>query len=122
MLTLTPAAARQIHAALDQHPEDEQLALRVAAHVGADGELEFGMGFDEQRDGDLAFNDKGVDLLIGRPSQPLLNSTVLDYVEVEPGEFRFIFAPGGCGSAETRPNSAGGACGSGGCNRCGGAQ
>lgn len=120
MITLTPAAARQIHAASEQNAMDEGLALRVAAHMAHDGSIEFGMGFDEQRDGDHAFSDKGVNLLVGKPSQALLSGTVLDFVEVEPGDFRFVFEAGACDARAATPSS-GGACGSGGCNRCGGA-
>ena len=63
---------------------------------------------------------EGVTVLISHYSQDLLNGAVLDFVELNPGEFNFIFinptdseavpsadgcATGGCGS-----------CGSGGCH------
>jgi iron-sulfur cluster assembly protein len=113
MFRLTPAAADQIQLAARQSQAID-MALRVAARREADGNLEFGLGFDEPREGDLPLQMEGIDVLIGPPSQALLSDTVLDFVEVEPGDFQFVFMPqdepapasGGCASAQ------GGACGS----------
>ncbi|MEI8324468.1 MAG: hypothetical protein WCH44_03730 [Betaproteobacteria bacterium] len=46
MCSLTLAAARQIGAA---NASGENLALRIAARVGADGSLSYGMGFDNAK-------------------------------------------------------------------------
>ncbi len=120
MITLTPAAAQQLHAAMeDADTQAEGLALRLAAKVDEQGALEFGMGFDEQRQGDIAFDDKGVDMLVGEPSRELLQGTVLDYVEIEAGRHGFVLRPEE-DPAPSAPASTGG-CGSGGCSRCGGA-
>ncbi len=117
MISLTPAAAQQLHAAIDDaDAQDDGLALRLAARVGDDGEIEFGMGFDEQREGDLAFDDKGVNMLVGAPSRELLQDTVLDFVEVAPGNFGFVLRP----DETEAPPPAAGTCGSGGCSKCGG--
>lgn len=130
MISLTPAAARQIHAAFEDS-DAEQPVLRIAAHLGADGELEFGLGFDELREGDLSVEDKGIELLIGPPSQALLADTLLDFVEHAPGQFGFTLQPleleaestgsSGCGGQTIGVPPAGTTCGSGACNRCGGA-
>lgn len=117
MITLTPAAAQRLHAAFEDNAEDD-VALRIAARLADDGSLEIGMGFDDQRDGDLAFDDKGIAMLVGKPSQELLMGTVLDYLEVAPGSFRFVFAPA---TEDDAPPASGGTCGSGGCGKCGGA-
>ena len=63
MLTLTPAAAREIQAAALRSglPEDDW-ALRIAADVDAEGAIRFGLGFDEEREADLSFTDHVVDL------------------------------------------------------------
>jgi len=92
MMTLTVAAARQINAAAEDSAAGE-LGLRVAARRMPDGTLDYAMGFDEQREGDLVLDEKGVRLLIGTPSRELLAGTQIDYVEYEPGDFRFIFVP-----------------------------
>lgn len=116
MMSLTPAAARQIQDAIEQG-EYEGLGLRIAARQGSDGGIEYGMGFDEEREEDAAFIEKGVNLLVGEGSQALLEGTTLDFVEYQPGEFRFIFIPPQVESVAPPPST----CGSGGCNRCGGA-
>jgi iron-sulfur cluster assembly protein len=113
MFSLTPSAAEQISRAAEE--QSDSPALRVAAKLDSDGELVFGMGFDDERDDDLVVETIGVKVLIAPPSQPLLDQAALDFVEVNPGEFQFIFlnaqAPGSCGSA--------GLSGSGGCGSCG---
>jgi len=117
---MTPDAARQLHAAMeDADAQADGLALRLAARVDEQGAIEFGMGFDEQRQGDIAFDDKGVDMLVGEPSRALLQGTVLDYVEIEAGRYGFVLRP-----EEDAPYgmpAPTGGCGNGGCSRCGGA-
>jgi iron-sulfur cluster assembly protein len=113
MITLTAAAVRQIHASARAGGTGE-LALRVAAARAPDGSLQYGLGFDEAREGDLAIEQDGIELLIGRPSQGLLECTVIDFVEIETGEMRFIFV-----RADV-PAPDGGLCGGGGCTACGG--
>ena len=49
------------------------------------------MGFDEIGEGDTVVNSAGVDVLIAVSDKALLNGAVLDYVELEPGRFHFIF-------------------------------
>ena len=55
-------------------------------------------------------------MLIAPPSQPLLQDTVLDFVEIEPGEFNFVFAE----VEPAAPEAPAPGCGSGGCSKCGG--
>ena len=97
MFTLTPTAAEQIvRAAGGQTGNRGQPMLRVAAkYDDNDGELVYGMGFDEERDDDLVLDAGGIAILISPRSQPLLENTTLDFTEVQPGEFQFIFR-GGC--------------------------
>lgn len=117
MFTLTSAAAQQIRqAAIDSGSQD--MALRVAARRMADGSLDYGMGFDEAAEGDARLLIEDVAVLLAPPHAELLQDTVLDFVELEPGQFNFIFAQqesaftmGGCASS----GCGGGSCGSGGC-------
>ena len=112
MLSLTTTAAAQIlRAAADAGEGDA--ALRVAARREGDGTITFGKGFDEPREGDMPLQVQGVNLVIAPPSQPLLQDIVLDFVELEPGQFNFIFTP----EAEVADKPAK-ACGSGGCSTC----
>lgn len=119
MFTLTQAAAQQIHQAAAASAAQD-LALRIAARRAADGSIEYGMGFDDAQDEDLRLMLEGVAVVIADPHQPLLEGTVLDFVEIEPGAFNFIFIPGGTAAPEVA--STAGVCGSGGCGGggCGG--
>ncbi len=109
MFNLTPAAAEQIARAAAEQP-DRQRMLRVAAkHDEVDDELVYGMGFDEEREDDLVLDANGIVILISPLSQPLLENTTLDFSEVQPGEFQFIFRSGCTTPAATK-----------GCGSCGG--
>jgi iron-sulfur cluster assembly protein len=91
MIEITPAAADQIRAALSGQ-KDEGLALRVAARRRNDGETEYGMGLDERREQDEEIvTAAGITLLVSPPSLNAVAELVIDFVEVAPGEHRFIF-------------------------------
>ena len=107
MFTVTAAAAEQILRAAEQQAEGEAM-LRVAAKLGDEGKLLYGMGFDDEREEDTVVDCDGVSVLIAPPSLPLLDGATLDFVEVNAGEYQFIFV---------NPNEA---CdGNGGCGGCG---
>ncbi|WP_119289900.1 HesB/IscA family protein [Azohydromonas sediminis] len=113
MLTVTDAALEQIRSAALQG-RAVGMALRVAARRADDGSIEYGMGFDDTHDEDEALEFDGLTVVVAAASRPLLRGTTLDWVELEPGERRFIFIP----PADEAPPARG--CGSGGCSRCGG--
>lgn len=114
MFTLTSAAARQIQQAASAS-ESQDMALRIAARVDVDGSMQYGMGFDDPKDEDMKLDLDGVAVVIADESQALLDDTVLDYVELEPGEFNFIFIDGSQSQGTPEPASSGG-CASGGCS------
>jgi iron-sulfur cluster assembly protein len=115
MFNITPAAATELLAAAARS-DAEGMALRIAARPLDDGTVEFGMGFDDERENDETADVNGLTVLLGAKSRPYLAATVLDYVEVEPGRYDFVFIA----ADEPPPQQSAGACGSGGCNRCGG--
>lgn len=118
MFQVTSAAAQQIRTAA-ACSEAIGLALRVAARQVADGSIEYGMGFDTPRDDDEPLQFDGLTVLVDPPCQPLLDATVLDWVELEPGAFAFIFIPPDVMPAGCQPEpAASGGCGSGGCGSC----
>jgi len=105
MITVTATAAEQIRTAATAADADG-LPLRIAARRDAEGSLEYAMGFDNARATDVVLTADGVDLVVAEVQSELLAGMTLDYVEFEPGDFRFIFinpndapAPqsGGCG-------------------------
>jgi iron-sulfur cluster assembly protein len=90
MFQVTPAAARQVREAAKQGGA-EGMALRLAAQQRPDGSFDYRMGFDEATDDDICFESEGVEVCIAPEHVPLLDAVVMDYVELEPGEQRFIF-------------------------------
>ncbi len=90
---VTPPAAEQIKSAAQQGEAAEEPNLRIAARSLSDGSIDYGMGFDEQREFDFELVSHGVNILIGPTSRALLEGVTLDFVELEPGQFHFIFIP-----------------------------
>lgn len=115
MFTVTHQAAVQIAKAAEASGA-QGLALRLAAKITPEGELKLGMGFDEPRVEDMEIVcPAGVNVVIGPRSWAILKGATMDYVELEPGRFGFVFIP----PADDAP-APGGGCGSGGCGRgCG---
>lgn len=90
LIRLTAAAAQQIAAAAQQ-AGGTGTALRIAPQRRADGGIDYRMGFDGAKPGDLEIVSAGVTLLVDQRDRPLVTGMTLDYVEIEPGDFRFIF-------------------------------
>lgn len=90
MFQITTDAARQIE---NQSKESnaEGMVLRIAAKTNQDGSFEYGMGFDEEKDHDFKMNLHGIHVVIDPQSQELLEDATLDFVELEPGQYNFIF-------------------------------
>ena len=118
MIVVTPDAAQQIRIAATQSDADE-LGLRIAARRGADGTIHYAMGFDEARGDDVVLPSDGIALVVSPEHRDLLDGMTLDYVEYEPGDFRFIFInPNDADAGAGTPAPQG--CGSGGCGCAGG--
>jgi iron-sulfur cluster assembly protein len=108
LVVVTPDAARQVAAAA-RAADADGLALRVAARREADGSLDYAMGFDNARKGDIAITSGGIALVVAEEHRELLAGMTLDYVELEPGDFRFIFInPNDAGPAVAPPAANGG--------------
>lgn len=115
MFSITSAAARQIQQAASAS-DAKEMALRVAAKIDADGCLQYGMGFDEPTEEDLKLDLEGIAIVLAGESQQLLFDTVLDFVELNPGEFNFIFMQTSHPACGADVNSGG--CASTGCAGC----
>jgi len=90
MITVTPQAAEQI-AKSAQQAGAGSACLRLAARLDDRGVIEYGMGFDDKTDGDANVDANGITILISPGSIELLTGATLDFVEINPGEWRFIF-------------------------------
>ena len=108
IVTVTPGAADQIIVAA-RAADADGLALRIAASRGPDGSLDYAMGFDNARKGDLALASEGIALVVAEEHRGLLAGMTLDFVELEPGDFRFIFInPNDANPTPTPPAADGG--------------
>ncbi|MFA7239147.1 MAG: iron-sulfur cluster biosynthesis family protein [Sulfuricellaceae bacterium] len=117
MITVTTSAAEQIRQAAANN-DAVGMALRIAARREFDGSIQYGMGFDDGTEEDIQVGaPEGMMVLVAPEHQELLTGATLDYVEMSPGDFRFIFI---------NPNDTGGSScstpkqGGGGCGGCGG--
>ncbi len=124
MISLTKTAAEQIQKAAELS-DAKNMGLRVAAKVNEDGALEFGMGFDQERESDSVVESWGLTLLVSHHSAPYLQDVTIDFAEVAPGEQRYVFMKpgaepptgGGCNTEDDKGGGCGsGDCGSGGCS------
>jgi iron-sulfur cluster assembly protein len=104
LIIVTPDAARQIVTAAGSS-DAGGLALRIAASREADGSLDYAMGFDNVRKGDITLTSEGIDLVVAEEHRELLAGMTLDFVEYEPGDFRFIFVNPNDAAAPAPPAS-----------------
>jgi len=91
MFKLTTAAAEQVLKAA-KHGNAEGMSLRLAAAQNADGSIDYRMGFEDSvGEDDIRFMSEGIDLVMSPEDAPLLDDTVMDYVEIDAGNPHFIF-------------------------------
>ncbi len=90
MITITKNAARQIKTSI-QESDAEGMALRIAAKRLGDGQFDYAMGFDHSDHNDSHSRSNGVEIVVGPTSTELLHNATLDYVQMDDGEYRFIF-------------------------------
>lgn len=91
MITITSNAARQIRQSAEQQADRKDIHLRLAARPNGQGGIEYGMGLDDQAEGDVQVVASEIKVLVAPGSVELLTGATLDYVEINPGEWRFIF-------------------------------
>ena len=90
MITVSPAAAEQIRKSAKDNGS-ENMCLRVAARVTPDEALDYGMGFDAEKEGDIKNTSEGIDIVVAPNHADLVQGMHIDYVELETGEHNFIF-------------------------------
>lgn len=90
MITITDSAAAQIKLSAEQS-KTEGMALRIAATRNQDNSIHYGMGFDDVKEDDVSITSEDIEIIVAPSSAKLLNNTVVDFVELEPDNFQFIF-------------------------------
>jgi iron-sulfur cluster assembly accessory protein len=78
VVSLTGDAAAETRSLLAR-PENAGKTLRIFVEQGGCSGMQYGMVFDEKRDGDLAFEQHGVDVLVDAFSAQYLRGTVVDF-------------------------------------------
>jgi iron-sulfur cluster assembly protein len=105
MITLTDNAAEKVREFLaGQAAIAETAGLRVGVRGGGCSGFQYALAFDEQRDGDTVFEDKGIRLLVDDPSLAYVRGSVIDFVDGLQGagfkvENPNVIAACGCGSS-----------------------
>lgn len=90
MITITPAAAAQIKLSAEQG-KTAGMSLRIAATRNDDNSIHYGMGFDDSKEDDVTVKADDIDIIVSATSAELLKNTTIDFVELEPEKFQFIF-------------------------------
>jgi iron-sulfur cluster assembly protein len=105
MITLTDNSAEKVREFLSaQEAVAETAGLRVGVRGGGCSGFQYALAFDEQRDGDTVFEDKGIRLLVDTPSLPYVRGSVIDFVDgLQGAGFKVdnpnVVAACGCGSS-----------------------
>jgi iron-sulfur cluster assembly protein len=105
MITLTGKGAEKVREFLaSQAAVAETAGLRVGVRGGGCSGFQYALSFDEQRDGDSIFEDKGIRLLVDHASLPYVRGSVIDFVdELQGAGFKVenpnVIAACGCGSS-----------------------
>jgi iron-sulfur cluster assembly protein len=105
MITLTDNGAEKVREFLSaQDTVAETAGLRVGVRGGGCSGFQYALAFDEQRDGDTVFEDKGIRLLVDTPSLAYVKGSIIDFVEGLQGagfkvENPNVVAACGCGSS-----------------------
>jgi iron-sulfur cluster assembly protein/iron-sulfur cluster insertion protein len=84
VIALTPNAAEEVKSLLSQ-PENSGKSLRIYVEQGGCSGMQYGMVFDEKRDGDFTSEQQGVEVLVDPISAQYLRGTVVDFSDALTG-------------------------------------
>ena len=103
LVSLTPAAAAEVKNMLAR-PENAAKYLRLYVEKGGCSGLQYGMVFDEKRDGDACVCEHGVEVLVDAFSADYLRGTQVDFSEALTGGGFKVLNPNakqscGCGKS-----------------------
>ena len=89
-LSFSPSALEQIKKSVKES-ENGSMGLRIAARMTADESVDYGIGFDEAKEDDIKFECDCITILISSDNEEMLHGAHVDFVEIEDGQFHFIF-------------------------------
>src|SRR5579875_398130 len=105
MITLTDKGAEKVNEFLaTQTTVAATAGLRVGVRGGGCSGFQYALAFDQEREGDEIFVDKGIRLLVDRPSLPYVKGSTIDFVDgLQGAGFKVdnpnVVAACGCGSS-----------------------
>jgi iron-sulfur cluster assembly accessory protein len=79
ILTLTEAAARQVRHLQEVEPQNAGRPLRIYVEKGGCSGLQYGLQFDERREGDRIAEWHGVTVVVDSFSADYLRGTMVDF-------------------------------------------
>jgi iron-sulfur cluster assembly accessory protein len=104
MITVTDAAFRRLHDLMTENPEYRDKGLRIFVETGGCAGMQYGMEFDDAKQGDRRIEQDGVEVLIDAYSADFLTGATVDYSDGLTGAGFKITNPNvarscGCGSS-----------------------
>jgi iron-sulfur cluster assembly accessory protein len=104
MITVTDAAFRRLHDLITENPEYRDKGLRIFVETGGCAGMQYGMEFDDAKQGDRRIEQDGVEVLIDAYSADFLTGATVDYSDGLTGAGFKITNPNivrscGCGSS-----------------------
>ena len=104
-LTITEKAAEKVKTALEKQGKEEA-ALRLYVSGGGCSGFQYGLAFDEKKDGDHVVEAHGIRVLVDEQSAQYVEGSEIDYVESVMGEGFMVNNPNavdtcGCGHSFT---------------------
>jgi len=91
MITLTKTAAEQILKSFEPLTDDDKSVLRIAVEQKPNGDFHYIMGLDDPKPDDIRFISNDVNVAISDTHNALTDKLEVDYIEIKPDEFNFIF-------------------------------
>jgi iron-sulfur cluster assembly accessory protein len=85
VIQLTESAAQEIKAKLAAEPQNDGKLLRVYVEKGGCSGMQYGMTFDEKREGDFVGEFFGVRVLVDAFSADYVRGTVVDFSDALTG-------------------------------------
>jgi iron-sulfur cluster assembly protein len=104
-IVFSDLSAQKVREFLDAQGTDTETAgLRVGVRGGGCSGFQYQLAFDEERPGDVVFEDHGLKLLVDGQSLPYVDGSTIDYMESLQGAGFQVTNPNvvaacGCGSS-----------------------
>jgi iron-sulfur cluster assembly protein len=111
MITVTDAAVRQIQSLVSENPDYQDKGLRIFVEKGGCAGMQYGMTFDQAKEGDQRVRRDNVEVLIDAYSAGFLTGSTIDFSDALTGAGFKINNPNaarscGCGTSFEKASEA----------------